>query len=99
MSSVLGNTTFGPRRYSLCEKVVFTRAMNFAVSLMPGGYEELGFWPRTWILPDEMHEAGRAMYVLLSNALSLWSNGGIVWFCVLEVRHRLTTPGRARPRP
>ena len=48
-------------RYSLCEKVVFTRAMNFAVSLMPGGFEQLGFWPRTWILPDEMEEVGRAM--------------------------------------
>jgi len=51
-----------PGMYSLCEKVVFTRAMNFAVSLMPGGYEELGFWPRTWILPDEMEDVERAMY-------------------------------------
>jgi hypothetical protein len=47
--------------YSLCEKVHFTRAMNFATSMMPGGAEGLGFWPTTWIIPDEMDDVQHYM--------------------------------------
>eukprot|EP00035_Acanthoeca_spectabilis_P039475 m.62553 g.62553 ORF g.62553 m.62553 type:complete len:767 (+) comp9616_c0_seq1:366-2666(+) len=50
-----------PGMHSLCEKGHYTRCMNFAVSLMPGGYENVTFWPDTWVIPDEMDAVQRSM--------------------------------------
>lgn len=64
-----------PGMYSLCEKVHFTRAMNFATSMMPGGLEGLGFWPITWILPDEMDEVRIVMAKICMNYVDSGNRG------------------------
>ena len=60
-------------RHRLCEKVHFTRAMNFAMSMMPGGLDGMGFWPRTWIIPLELEELKEAVETSINQ---WWSDGG-----------------------
>ena len=48
-----------PGMYEMCEKVFFTRAMNFSFSLM--GVQSRSFWPQTWILPEAFEQVRVAM--------------------------------------
>ena len=57
----------------LCEKVNFTRAMNYAMSMMPDGLNGMGFWPRTWIIPLELEELQEAIHTSINQ---WWSDGG-----------------------
>lgn len=60
-----------PGMHSLCEKVNFTRSMNFLASLSgEGATHTLPFWPRTWIIPDEMHD----LEIQMAARIEVWAS-------------------------
>ena len=79
-----------PGMHTLCEKVHFTRAMNFAMSLMPAvedkASKEMDFWPQTWVLPDDM-ETGEIQSAM-THALEQFSKGKVELKPVNERCHK-----------